>query len=500
MGDYDYVTNNLSISQSLNYSKRISPQIIPLEMTQFNHSTFISPFSWRYGSEAMRRLWSEESKRRLMRQVWVALATAQNHAGLVSNAQLADLRQKVNNIDIARSLEIEQETRHDVMAEIRAFAEQCPVGGGIIHWGATSADITDNMDVLRQKTAVSLLLTQLQELLQQLVQRIETTADLPTMAHTHIQPAEPTTLGYRFAVYAQDLLEDFKRLQHLHVTLRGKGLKGAVGTQAAFAELLEGSGYDAEQMEAWAMETLGLPYFPIATQTYTRQQDLEVMQALAGIAASLHKFALDFRVLQSPTFGEWAEPFGKKQVGSSAMPFKRNPINTENICSLARYVASLPAVAWDNASQAILERSLDDSANRRLFIAEGFLASDEMIRRTTRIVANMVIDKTAVSRNMITYGPFAATERVLMALVRAGASRQDGHEWIREQSLQAWTSLQGGGSNPLTDLLIADERIRPFLTPSQIANLMNANDHVGTAAKRAKQLAQTIKEHLADHL
>ncbi|MCP4417807.1 MAG: adenylosuccinate lyase, partial [Chloroflexi bacterium] len=348
-------------------------------------------------------------KRRLMRQVWVALATAQQQAGLVSKAQLADLEAHAEQIDIDRALEIEKETRHDVMAEIRTFAEQCKIGGGIIHWGATSADITDNVDVLRLREAAVLLQNQLKLLLSHLAKRIEETAEIPTMAHTHIQPAEPTTLGYRFAVYAQDLLEDYKNLQSLISSLKGKGLKGAVGTQAAFAELLRDSSMDAGlpmdadlpmdalQMEAVAMAVLDLPYFPIATQTYTRQQDLRVQQILAGIAASLHKFALDFRILQSPPFGEWAEPFGKKQVGSSAMPFKRNPINAENICSLARYVAGLPAVAWDNASQAILERSLDDSANRRLFQAEGFLATDELLHRATRLVAEMVLDEQAIA-------------------------------------------------------------------------------------------------------
>ncbi|MCB8940666.1 MAG: adenylosuccinate lyase [Ardenticatenaceae bacterium] len=464
----------------------------------FTHDTFISPFTWRYGSETMRQIWSEQNKRRLMRQVWVALATAQHQAGLVTAEQLADLQAHAAQIDIARALEIEKETRHDVMAEIRTFAEQCKIGGGIIHWGATSADITDNVDVLRLREAAVLLQDQLKELLGKLAERIEATAVLPTMAHTHIQPAEPTTLGYRFAVYAQDLLEDYRNLQSLISTLRGKGLKGAVGTQAGYDELLAESEMNALQMEAVAMEVLDLPYFPIATQTYTRQQDLRVQQVLAGIAASLHKFALDFRVLQSPPFGEWAEPFGKKQVGSSAMPFKRNPINTENICSLARYVAGLPAVAWDNASQAILERSLDDSANRRLFQAEGFLATEEIVRRATRIVAEMVIDEQAIARNMAIYGPFAATERVLMALVAAGASRQDGHEWIREASLQAWAVLRDGRSNPLVELLLADGRIGQFLASEKISELMKAEGHVGTAVTRARAFAQTVREALGD--
>ncbi|MCP5094295.1 MAG: adenylosuccinate lyase [Chloroflexi bacterium] len=460
----------------------------------FSHDTFISPFTWRYGSVEMRQIWSEVHKRRLMRRVWVALATAQHRAGLVTAVQLTDLQTHAENIDIDRALEIEKETRHDVMAEIRTFAEQCQDGGGIIHWGATSADITDNVDVLRMKEAAVLLQNGLKTLLMHLVRRIEETAVLPTMAHTHIQPAEPTTLGYRFAVYAQDLLNDYLSLQYLIANLRGKGLKGAVGTQASYDELLHDVEMDAQEMEAIAMAELDLPYFPIATQTYTRQQDLRIQQVLAGIASSLHKFALDFRVLQSPPFGEWAEPFGKKQVGSSAMPFKRNPINTENICSLARYVAGLPAVAWDNASQAILERSLDDSANRRLFQAEGFLATDELIRRAIRIVAEMVIDETAVARNMATYGPFAATERVLMAVVAAGGSRQDGHEWIREASLQAWEALRESKPNPLVELLSNDERILHYLSAEQVHALMDATAHTGTAVNRARRMAQSVKE------
>jgi len=460
----------------------------------FNHNTYISPFTWRYGSQAMRHIWSEEHKRLLMRRVWVALATAQNQAGLVSPEQLADLAAHAADVDIARAQEIEKETRHDVMAEIRTYAEQCPVGGGIIHWGATSADITDNVDVLRMREAAVLLQTALHELLTQLADRIEKTAVLPTMAHTHIQPAEPTTLGYRFAVYAQDLLEDYKSLQLLIANLRGKGLKGAVGTQASYAELLRNTDMTARQMESIAMEKLDLPVFPIATQTYTRQQDLRVMQVLAGIAASLHKFALDFRILQSPPFGEWAEPFGRQQVGSSAMPFKRNPINTENICSLARYVAGLPAVAWDNAGQAILERSLDDSANRRIFMPEGFMATDEIILRATQVVREMVVDETAVSHNLSTYGPFAATERVLMALVAAGAGRQAGHEWIREASLQAWAALRRGEENPLVGLLVGDVRIGEFLAADQVRELMDAGGYVGTAVARAREFAQTIRQ------
>jgi adenylosuccinate lyase len=383
------------------------------------------------------------------------------------------------------------------MAEIRAFAEQCTTGGGIIHWGATSADVTDNVDVLRIRAAAQLIAERLAALLRELARRIEDTAHTPVMAFTHIQPAEPTTLGYRFAVYAQDLLHDLQALQALIAALRGKGMKGATGTQASFQDLLRDTDVTAAELEADVMAQLDLPYFPVATQTYPRKQDLRVMQTLAGLAASLHKFALDFRLLQSPPFGEWAEPFAEKQVGSSAMPFKRNPINMENVCSLARSLASLPHVAWDNAGQAILERSLDDSANRRLFLPQGFLLADEMLRRTTRIVAGMTLDEAAMARNMARYGPFAATERVLVAFVAAGGHRQQGHEWIREASLQAWQQVRdGAGKNPLPELLANDERLLATLSAGQIRRLMDAGAYVGTAPRRALEMAQTIRSSL----
>ncbi|MFT5195463.1 MAG: adenylosuccinate lyase [Cellvibrionaceae bacterium] len=459
----------------------------------FSHDTYISPFTWRYGSPEMRRIWSEENKRIQMRRVWIALATAQQQAGLVTAAQLADLESQADNIDIPRALEIEQETRHDVMAEIRTYAEQCLIGGGIIHWGATSADVNDNVYGIRIQASLQQLEMRMVELLSVVADKIEMTADLVVMAHTHIQPAEPSTLGYRFAVYGQDLLADFEDLQRMIQRVRGKGFKGAVGTQASYDEILSGTGITAQQMEFVAMDQLGIEAFPISTQTYTRQQDVRVMNVLAGIAGSLHKWAMDFRVLQSPPFGEWAEPFGKHQVGSSAMPFKRNPINTENICSLARHIASLPGIAWDNGSQAILERSLDDSANRRVFMPEGFLAADEIVSRATRVFRDMVIDEKQIGRNLETYGPFAATERVLMALVAQGASRQDGHEWLRELSLEAWQTVREGRPNPLVDLVSSNRELQNYLSQDELSELMQADAHVGTAAARARDMAELIR-------
>ncbi|HRW50794.1 MAG TPA: lyase family protein, partial [Caldilinea sp.] len=246
------------------------------------------------------------------------------------------------------------------------------------------------------------------------------------------------------------------------------------------------------------MEQLGLDAFPVATQTYPRKQDWLIANALAGLCASLHKFAFDLRILQSPPFGEWSEPFGAKQVGSSAMPFKRNPIAAENIDSLTRLVAALPHITWDNAALSLLERTLDDSANRRLVLPEIFLLTDEVVTRATRLLDGLRIWPGPTARNLRDYGIFAATERVLMAAVQAGGDRQELHEVIREQSLVAWAALQEGRSNPLAELLAADERITRYVPAAAVPALLDASGHVGDAPERALALAAQIRQTLPD--
>ncbi|MBW7881194.1 MAG: adenylosuccinate lyase, partial [Caldilineaceae bacterium] len=456
----------------------------------------LSPLTWRYGSDAMRVIWSEAHKRRLLRRFWVALATAQQAAGLVTAEQVADLRAHQDDIDIARAQEIEREIRHDLMAEIRTYAEQCPVGGPIIHLGATSMDVLDNVDALRLRDALELILAGLEALLDTLAARIEAEANTPAIAYTHIQPAEPTTVGYRLAQYGQDLLADLQELRRVCRGIRGKGLKGAVGTSASYTQLLAGSGWTARELEAHVMRTLGLEAFPVATQTYPRKQDWFVLNALAGLCASLHKFAFDLRVLQSPPFGEWSEPFGDKQVGSSAMPFKRNPITAENIDSLTRLVAALPRVAWDNAALSLLERTLDDSANRRLVLSEAFLLTDEVLRQGRRLAGGLTIWPGPTARNLRDYGIFAATERVLMAAVQAGGDSKILLEVIRERSLEAWAALQEGRANPLADLLANDARITRYVPVGEIGDLLDATHHVGDAPARAVALAGEIRAAL----
>ncbi len=470
----------------------------------FTHQTYLSPFTWRYGSDAMRRIWSETHKRRLWRRLWVALAQAQQTAGLVSQDQVDDLRAHADDVDVDRALAIESQIHHDLMAEIKAFAEQCPVGGGIIHLGATSMDIEDNADALRLRDSLELVLAKLTALLQQLAGQIERWADTPTMGFTHLQPAEPTTIGYRLAQYGFDLLTDLAELRRVRAGVRGKGFKGAVGTSASYQELLsstlgeagvEGQ-WTAARLEAQIMAAISLEAFPVATQTYPRKQEWLVLNGLAGLTGSLYKFAFDLRLLQAPSLGEWAEPFGRQQVGSSAMPFKRNPINAENIDSLARMVAALPRVAWDNAAHSLLERTLDDSASRRELLPTAFLATDEILGRATRLVGNLQVDETAVARNLARYGVFAATERVLMAAVKAGADRQALHELIREHSLVAWAEVAAGRPNPLPARLSADERITNFLDPAQVMALLDAGQYIGDAAERARRLADTIRAEL----
>jgi adenylosuccinate lyase len=459
-----------------------------------------SPFSWRYGSKEMREVWSEVHKRRLWRRIWVALAEAQLNAGLVSREQVADLRAHADRVDVPRALEIEAEIHHDVMAEVKAFSEQCHVGGGIIHLGATSADVEDNADALRLRESLELILRGLQDLLAVLADQIERWADTPCMGFTHIQPAEPTTLGYRLAQYAQDLLIDLNELRRIKEGVRGKGFKGATGTSASYAELLTGSpgagerkGLTPADLEAQVMAALELEPFPVSTQTYPRKQDWLVLNGLAGVAGSLYKAAFDLRVLQSPLFGEWSEPFAARQVGSSAMPFKRNPINAENIDSLARLVAALPRVAWDNAAHSLLERTLDDKANRRIILPQAFLATDELLHRAAQVLNGLVVHKAAVSRNLEMYGAFAATERLLMVAVRAGADRQEMHEVVREHSMAAWAAIQSGAPSPLAERLATEGRIVKFVTPDEVRALLDASAYVGDAPQRARELANVVR-------
>ncbi len=461
----------------------------------FDYDTYLSPFSWRYGSQEMRQIWSEVHKRRLWRRIWLALAETEAEMGLASPEQVEELRQHVEAVDIERALEIEAEIHHDLMAELKTYAAQAPLGGKVLHLGATSADIEDNADVLRIRQALDLVIARLHDLLLAFSHEIETWANTPLIAFTHLQPAEPSTLGYRLANYAQDLYQDWQQLSDLRLSLRGKGMRGAVGTGASFTELI-----GIERLSVFEdrmAERIDLAFFPITTQVYPRKQDYQVVSGLAGLGASLYKFAFDLRLLQSPGIGEWSEPFGSKQVGSSAMPFKRNPIQAEKIDSLARQLAGLPRLAWDNAAHSLLERTLDNSANRRSLLPEAFLITDEILIAALRLVEGLQVDEAAMIQNLTEYGPFAAVERVLMALGKAGADRQAMHEHLRQHALAAWEAIRCGEENPLTDLILQDSDFKAFATEVQLKEWMDVRRYLGDAPMRAKLFAGELRMRIA---
>jgi adenylosuccinate lyase len=291
-------------------------------------------------------------------------------------------------------------------------------------------------------------------------------------------------------------LADWDTLNQVRAGIRGKGLKGAVGTSASYSALLQYSDMTAQELEAQVMTALGLTAFPVAHQTYPRRQDWQVLNTLAGVSMTVYRLAFDIRLLQSPPYGEWAEPFGTRQVGSSAMPFKRNPINSENLDSLARYLAALPRVAWDNAAHSLLERTLDDSGNRRVVLPEAFLATDELLLRAAKVVSGLRIDDEGIRRNLVKYGVFAATEPLLMEAVRQGGDRQLLHEVIRQHCLTAWEAIRQGKENPLEQLLTDDERITGFVPREQVHELLQVDSYVGDAPERARRMTKAIRDAL----
>ncbi len=458
------------------------------------YENYQSPFSWRYASPEMRSLWSEHHKRLLWRKIWVALAKVEAEFGLFSNELVAELEAHATEIDVEAALEIEAQIHHDLMAELKTFAAQCPNAGGVIHMGATSMDIEDNADALRLRYSLDLILSKLQELLMVFVNQIEKLIDIPIIAYTHLQPAEPSLLGYRMAFHAQDLLLDWQEISRVRDEIRGKGFKGAVGTAAAYGDLIGVDQLDA--FEARLSEELVLKFFPVTHQTYPRKQDILVLNSLAGLGATLSKFAFDLRILQSPPIGELSEPFGKHQVGSSAMPFKRNPINAEKINSLARQLSVYPQISWQNAASSLLERTLDDSANRRTLLPEAFLIADEILRVSYRIIQSLEVNEKAIHRNLEMYAPFALTERIMMLAGKRGADRQVMHELLRQQALSAWGAVQSGQFNPLIENLTNEPGVLQWVSADEIRQLADLNIYTGFARQHALDLVLEIRKQI----
>jgi adenylosuccinate lyase len=453
-----------------------------------------SPFSWRYGSQEMREIWGEYNTRLLWREIWVCLAEVQSDYQLVSSNQAAELRSRMRDIDLALSDEIELETQHDLMAELQVFAEQCPSAGGILHLGATSMDIKDNAVILQIKESLQLILKKLEDLLILLSNFIDQWADVPLIGFTHLQPAEPSTLGYRFAGPAQDLLSCFQLISSFVKGVKSKGFCGAVGTSASFGSLI-GEENLAEFQEKLANK-LDLSFFDVVSQTYPRIQDYQLLSHLAGLGAVLYKLAFDLRILQSPLITELAEPFGEKQIGSSAMPNKQNPIMAEKINSLGRYLAQLPRTAWDNAAHSLLERTMDDSANRRIILPESFLITDELLQVSRDIFSGLQIFKESINRNFAEYAPFAFTERLLLMLTKAGGDRQQMHKLLRKHTSAAWSAVRQGKPNPLKELASVDPDLLKYLSEDEILQALEGEGYLGDAERRARQLAADIKKEI----
>ncbi len=467
-------------------------------MSSFSYEDYVSPFTWRYGSNQMRELWSEIHKRKLLRRVWYALARAQCEHGLVTSEQLDDLYNHIDDVNIERSLIIEKTIKHDLMAELNTYAEQCEVGGSVLHLGATSMDILDNADVLRIKSSLELIINGMVRLRDVLADKIDDWASITCIGFTHLQPAEPTTVGYRLAQYGQDLLVDYDELVRVLESLCGKGFKGAVGTSASYLSLLDGDNEKVMDLERRAMDFLGINSFTVSTQTYPRKQDWFILNALSGLGATLYRFAFDIRILQSPLSGELSENFSKHQVGSSAMPFKSNPINSEKIDSLSRYLAALPRVAWDNASHSLLERTLDDSANRRILFPQAFLIVDELLNTIVELVEDLHISTEEIDSNMNMYKEHASIEPLLMALCKAGADRQEMHELLRTYIVDVNSNNfdESLEDIDLIDKLASDETLLHYVSSETIRQqLVSIENYVGLAPDSASIVAKKLRNY-----
>jgi adenylosuccinate lyase len=412
-----------------------------------------SPLSNRYASPAMLALWSEKHKIGLWRRIWLALMESERELGLgIPETAVAELRAHLDDCDLAVAAQFERRFRHDVMAHVHALGDQAPAARPYLHLGATSAFVTDNADLMVIRDGLRILAGRLVALLRSLATFAERHAELPCLAYTHFQPAQLTTVGKRATLWAQDFALDLEELAHRLQSLRTRGCKGTTGTQASFLELFHGDHGKVRALEQAVTRRLGFAEaFPVTGQTYSRKADSAVLDCLSGIAQSASKMATDLRLLQHE--GELLEPFESEQIGSSAMAYKRNPMRSERINGLARFVISLTANAAHTAATQWLERTLDDSANRRLTLPEAFLATDAILILATNIVAGLEVREGVIARHVEAQMPFMATERWLMLGVEAGGDRQTLHEIVRQASQAVAKETSAGRPNDLLERL-----------------------------------------------
>lgn len=456
-----------------------------------SHDIYENPLISRYASREMGGIWSAQKKHSTWRRLWIALAEAQQELGLpITDAQLAELCSTVDDIDFELAAKFELERRHDVMAHVETWAVQCPAAKPIIHLGATSCYVTDNSELLQIRESLLLIRRRLVQVIDQLARFAEQYADLPCLGFTHLQAAQPTTVGKRATLWCWDLLLDLEELEHRIATIRFRGVKGTTGTQATFLTLFEGDHEQVERLDQLVTSKMGFAERHAVTgQTYSRKYDSQVMATLNGLGQSCHKAGSDIRILQHKK--ELEEPFEKNQIGSSAMAYKRNPMRSERMCALARFAMSLQAGTDATMATQWMERTLDDSAIRRLAVPQAFLAIDACLILYRNITDGMVVYPKTIAKHLQEELPFMATEEILMAGVRAGGDRQDLHELIRVHSQAAAAEVK---QNALPNDLIARLQNDAAFASIDLAGTLDAKRYIGRAPEQvASFLAEQIQ-------
>ena len=468
-----------------------------------NNEIYQSPLSARYASREMQYIFSPDMKFKTCRKLWIALAETELELGLSENGkpvitqeQIDELKAHADDINYEVAKEREKLVRHDVMSHVYAYGQQCPKAAGIIHLGATSCYVGDNTDVIVMTEAMKLVRKKLINVINELAKFARTYKDLPTLAFTHFQPAQPTTVGKRATLWIQELLLDLSDLEYMIGQQKLLGSKGTTGTQASFLELFNGDHEKVRQIDKKIAEKMGFAEcYPVSGQTYSRKVDSRILNVLSGIAQSAHKFSNDIRLLQH--LKEIEEPFEKNQIGSSAMAYKRNPMRSERIASLADYVISDAMNPMLVASTQWFERTLDDSANKRISIPEGFLAVDGILDLYLNIVDGMVVYEKVIHKHLMAELPFMATENIMMDAVKEGGDRQELHEKIRQLSMEAGRNVKVNGlDNNLLDLIAADDTFH--LTKEQLQQCMNPERYTGRSKEQVEDfLAEVINPILA---
>jgi adenylosuccinate lyase len=463
-----------------------------------SHDRYTSPLAERYASKAMLELWSPATRHGLWRQLWLALAEAERELGVpIPDDAIEQMRAHLDDIDFEAVASYERRFRHDVMAHVHAFGDAAPAARGFIHYGATSAFVTDNGDVMLMRRGLELLRTKILRVLRALATFAHTWRAEPTLGSTHLQPAQPTTVGKRATLWMQDLLIDLADVDHRIATLPCRGVKGTTGTQASFLEIFGGDHAKVRELDDRVTRKIGFTRsIPVSGQTYSRKLDAQVLGAVAGIASSAMKFSGDIRVLQS--VGEIEEPFEKEQIGSSAMAYKRNPMRSERIASLARFVVTLEPNANLTHGTQFFERTLDDSANRRLVIPESFLATDAILVLMENVAGGLEVHPARIRRRLLDELPFMATEELIVRAVRGGGDRQEAHERIRQHSIAAARALKDGADrNDMLERLAADPAFGVSIDDLQSA--LQPDRFVGRAPQQVDEfLAEVVEPVLAD--